>query len=313
MCARLGVRLLLAALAVALAALTGCGSSVSDPESARCNAPPVTFGPKIMLAGHAEVAVHFRCAGAVLAGTLFLPERAGPLPAVVYVHSSGQTLRWGWDVPWVRQIVGAGLAFFSYDKRGVGESQGTCCPGDQSHFNLLAADADGAVSALHKRPEVDPNRIGFLGTSQAGWVIPLAVVRSKHRIAFTALASGPAVTTDEEGQWSQLAGEDAANPPPLTADKRAEITRELHPGGFDPVPLLAQMMVPGIWVYGRLDRSHPAEKSAATLERLRQTQGKDFTVVLFPTAGHGLLDVPPADPRAMPTLLAWIQKHVRAS
>jgi pimeloyl-ACP methyl ester carboxylesterase len=52
------------------------------------------------------------------------------------------------------------------------------------------------------------------------------------------------------------------------------------------------MTVPGIWVYGRQDRSIPAEKSAATLERLRKT-GKDFTVVLFPGAGHGLLDTPP--------------------
>jgi hypothetical protein len=42
-------------------------------------------------------------------------------------------------------------------------------------------------------------------------------------------------------------------------------------------------------------------------------RGKDFTVVLFPLAGHGLLDVPPTDPRAMPTLLAWIHKHARAS
>jgi pimeloyl-ACP methyl ester carboxylesterase len=53
------------------------------------------------------------------------------------------------------------------------------------------------------------------------------------------------------------------------------------------------MTVPGIWVYGRQDRSIPAEKNAATLERLRKTQGKDFTVVLFPGAGHGLLDTPP--------------------
>lgn len=43
------------------------------------------------------------------------------------------------------------------------------------------------------------------------------------------------------------------------------------------------MTVPGIWVYGRQDRSQSAEKSAATLERLRTTEGKDFTVV--PTCG----------------------------
>jgi pimeloyl-ACP methyl ester carboxylesterase len=73
------------------------------------------------------------------------------------------------------------------------------------------------------------------------------------------------------------------------------------------------MTVPGIWIYGRLDRSQPSEKDAATLERLRKTWGKDFAVVLFPHADHGLLDTPPTDPRAMPTLLAWLKKHVRAT
>ena len=304
---------LLPLLTVVTVALTACGNSINDPESARCNSPRTTFDHKIVLAEHVEVEVHFRCVGAVLAGTLYLPKRAGRVPAVVYVHSSGQSARWTWDVPWVQQIVGAGIAFFSFDKRGVGESEGTCCPGDQSHFNLLAADADGAVNAVRTRAEIDPARIGFLGISQAGWVVPLAVVRSHNRVVFTALASGAAVTTHEEQQWSKLAGEEDANPAPLTSEKKAEITRKLRPSGFDPVPLLGQMTVPGIWVYGRGDRSIPAEKSAATLERLRKTQGKDFTVVLFPHAGHGLLDTPPTDPRAMPTLLAWIQKHARQS
>jgi uncharacterized protein len=306
-------RLLPLMLAAVVFALTACGSSVNDPESARCNSPPVTFGQKVLLADHAEVDVRFRCVGAALAGTLFLPKRAGPFPGVVYVHGSGEAERWRWDVPWVQQIVGAGIAFFSYDKRGVGESQGSCCPGDQSHFNLLAADAVGAANAVRKRAEIDAARVGFLGTSQAGWVVPLAVTRSRHRAAFAALADGPAVTTHEEQQWSQLAGEDAANPPPLTEEKRAEITRRLHPSGFDPVPLLERMTVPAIWVYGRQDRSQPSEKSAAIIEQLRKTQGKDFTVVLFPHAGHGLLDNPPSDPRAMPTLLAWIRRHVRAT
>jgi hypothetical protein len=144
---------------------------------------------------------------------------------------------------------------------------------------LGSADVDAGERGV---TEIDGAWVGFLGTSQAGWVVPLAVVRSLHRVAFTALADAPAVTTGEEQQWSQLAGEDAASPPPLTAEKKAEITRQLQPSGFDPVPLLKQMTVPGIWVYGREDRSQPAEKSAATLERLRQAEGKDFTVVLFP-------------------------------
>jgi pimeloyl-ACP methyl ester carboxylesterase len=218
---RTGSRLLPALLAATVVTLTACGSSVNDPDSARCNTPHVTFGHKVVVTDHAEVEVQFRCVGAVLAGTLDLPKGAGPFPAVVYVHSSGETSRWRWSVPWVQQIVGAGIAFFSYDKRGVGESEGVCCPGDQSHFNLLAADADGAVNALRQRAEIEPARIGFLGTSQAGWVVPLAVVRSQQRVAFTALADAPAVTTHEEEQWSKLAGEDADNPPPLTKEKKA--------------------------------------------------------------------------------------------
>ena len=285
--------------------------SVSDQASARCNAPPVAFSSNVDFADHRQVDVHFTCMGARLAGTLYLPKRPGPFPAVVYVHASGEASRWGWDVPWVSMTVRAGIAFFSYDKRGVGESEGTCCPGDSGHYNLLAADADGALNAVRKRPEIDPARIGFLGISQAGWVVPLAVVRSHRRVAFTALASAPAVTTNEERQWSNFAGEETESPGPLTPEKREDITRTLHPSGFDPVPLLREMTVPGIWVYGRQDRSIPAEKSAATLERLRKTEGKDFTVVLFPHADHGLLDTPPTNPRAMPTLLAWIQKHVR--
>ena len=297
-------------LVAVLLASTACGGSLADPASARCNAPKTTFGRKVALFDHAEVEVHFRCSGALLAGTLFLPKRPGPLAAVVYVHGSGQATRWAWHVPWVRTTVRAGIAFFSYDKRGVAESQGTCCPGDENHFNLLAADADGALNAVRRRPEIAGTRVGFLGTSQAGWVVPLAVDRSKHRVAFVAMADAPAVTTGEEAQWSQLAGEDASNPPPLTREKRAELTAKLRRGGFDPVPLLEHMTIPGIWVYGRQDRSQPSEKDAATLKRLRGA-GKDFTVVLYAHAGHGLLDVPPSDARAMPTLLAWIREHAR--
>jgi pimeloyl-ACP methyl ester carboxylesterase len=297
----------------ALLALSACGNSVDDPQSARCNAPQVVFGKRAVLADHAEVGVRFRCVGAVLAGTLYLPKGARRVPAVIYVHGSGPASRWSWQVPWVRMTVRAGTAFFSYDKRGVGESEGECCPGDHSHFNLLAADADGAVEAVRHARGIDPRRVGFLGTSEAGWVVPLAIARAPHRVAFTALASAPAVTTHEEQQWSELAGEDADHPPPLTADKKAEISRKLRPSGFDPVPLLARTAVPGIWVYGGQDRSQPAERSAARLERLRNTKGKDFTVVVFPRAGHGLLDTPPTDPRAMPTVLAWLRDHLRGA
>jgi uncharacterized protein len=164
-----------------------------------------------------------------------------------------------------------------------------------------------------RAPGVDPRRVGFLGTSQAGWIVPLAVSRDPRHIAFSALVDAPAVTTNEERQWSDLAGEEAEHPPPLAPAKKAEIARKLRPSGFEPVPLLGQMTVPGIWLYGGQDRSQPADRSAATLARLRNSKGKDFAVVVFPRAGPGLLDTPPTDPRALPTVTAWLRTHAAPS
>ena len=60
---------------------------------------------------------------------------------------------------------------------------------------------------------------------------------------------------------------------------------------------------------GGQDRSQPANRSAARLRRLRTSKGADFTIVVFPRADHGLLDTPPTDARAMPTVLAWLRDH----
>ena len=109
--------------------------------------------------------------GPQLAGTLNVPLGRGPFPAVVWVHGAGESARLPYDgAPLVQALVDSGIAVLSYDKRGVGESVGECCPGDYGQFNLLAADVDGAVAALRSRPEIDPSRIGLLGASQAGWV-----------------------------------------------------------------------------------------------------------------------------------------------
>jgi len=154
------IALALVAVLVAVvfaAVLFFASSSVSDPSSARCGAPLVVFGEPSRLADHREVEVQFTCVGDRQVGTLYLPKRAGRFPAVVYVHGSGETSRWSWDVPWVQMTVRAGIAFFSYDKRGVGESEGTCCPGDTGHFNLLAADADGG--SLGRRALGRPHRL----------------------------------------------------------------------------------------------------------------------------------------------------------
>ena len=299
--------------ALALLFLSACGGepSVSDPPTAACNAPPVTFGDGAALSDHQEVEVRFTCEGVVLAGTLYLPNGPDPHPALVWVHGSGKSTRLGYGGALVPTLVQSGLAVLSYDKRGVGQSLGVCCPGDADHFNLLAADVVGAVNLLRARSDIDARQIGLLGASQAGWIVPIAAVRSGH-VAFTALVDAPTVTTGEERLYSKLTGNDEGRDSGLTKQEVAKRLKEAGPSGFDPVPFINQMTAPSLWLYGTRDQSIPSEESAAILERIKSSQGKDFTVVVFPNAGHGLLDVPPSDPHALPTLVDWILSRVSA-
>src|SRR5262245_19042881 len=62
--------------------------------------------------------------GAKLAYTLTRPEGAGPFPAVVLVHGSGEITRRMMDF-YVNGFVSLGVAALAYDKRGVGQSEGT--------------------------------------------------------------------------------------------------------------------------------------------------------------------------------------------
>jgi len=291
------------AAAIAFAVPLGCGESESDPASARCDAPNPHFGDVHILGDHKEIGVRFTCEGVRLSGTAYVPKGSASFPAVVWISGDGPQKRLTFG-PLVSAFLDAGVAFLSYDKRGVGESDGVCCPGDYGHFNLLAADAVGAVNTLRAMPEIDPRHVGLLGASQAGWIVPLAAIRSRS-VAFTALADAPAVSQGEELLYSLLTGEEGSGGGVLSRHAISYRLKRAGPSGYDPRPALAQMSVPGIWAYGGADKSIPADECVSVVRGLK-AQGKDFTVVVFPGAGHGLLNDQPTDPKALPTLVQWV-------
>ena len=277
---------------------------VADPPTASCAAPPTMFGAPVVVADHQEVAVRYLCEGAAQAGTLYLPRTAGPHPAVVWVHGAGADRRLGFGGI-VMPLVNAGIAVFSYDKRGVGESQGSCCPGDNGHFNLLSSDVVAAVAALASRSDIRRDEIGLVGASQAGWVAPKAAVASS-KVAFLAFASATPLTERQANLYERLARGDEG------AISREEIARRLAsagPSGFDPVPYLRELTIPSLWMIGTADDRIPPDETVALLARLKSA-GNDITVVTFEGAGHGLLDTPPSDPSAPTTLVDWIVKRV---
>jgi dienelactone hydrolase len=301
----------LAALAAGLLLVLARPGAVADPATARCAHPTVHSTVGATAADHREVAVRFTCAGATLAATLTLPPGPGPHPAAVWVHGAGEATRLTYQAPLVRALLGAGVAILSYDKRGVGESEGACCPGDTGHFNLLAADAAGALHVLAARPDIDPGRLGFVGASQAGWVVPLAVARAGIPVRFSALADAPVVSHGQERLYSHLTGEEGGERSSLPMRVILDRVRDDGPSGFHPLPFLRAMTGSSLWLYGGRDRSQPSQLDVAILARLR-SDGLDVTVRVFPYAGHGLLDVPATDPAALPTLVAWVRTTVHA-
>jgi hypothetical protein len=298
-----------AILAGAAALASGCGGGVNDPADAACPSPPTALGKAVVAADHREVPVHFTCSGARLAGTLFMPPAPGRHPAVVWLHGSGEQPRLHYG-PLVADYIHDGIAFFSYDKRGVGESEGSCCPDVDGHFNLVTADAVGAVAAVRSSPAVDPARVGFLGASAAGWIAPRAAETSGH-IAFIAIASGGVLQHNIVAQYEEFAGgSESTEQRPSEAQIAAKI-RSIKPAGFDPKPYLERLNVPALWVFGGADRNVPPVQSVALLRSIKRERHKDWTIIVFPGAGHGLFDSPPTDPRAAPTAEAWVRRHVR--
>ena len=148
------------------------------------NNPQTTAEPKMR-----QVEVTFRSGNVTLAGTLLLPESSVPVPAIVLDHGSGPMTR-EQGKPFGERFVRDGLAALIFDKRGCGASGGSWT---SASLDDLAEDAIAAAAFLKSRRDIDGNRIGIWGVSQAGWVIPHAIARSPGTFAFSVIVTGGAV------------------------------------------------------------------------------------------------------------------------
>lgn len=117
--------------------------------------------------------VSFKHNNDVLAGTLILPPGKLSPPFVLLVHGDGPQDRWseGGYIPLVKFLVSQGIAVYSWDKPGVGKSTGNWLAQTMPD---RAEEAVLALKKLREQPELKKSRGGYLGFSQAGWVVPQA-------------------------------------------------------------------------------------------------------------------------------------------
>ncbi len=135
-----------------------------------------------------------------IAGDLYLAPVQGRQPAAIFVHGDGPARRPLGRL--TRKIINvfltSGFACLFYDKPGYGSSKGDL---DRSRlFEERTSILPDAVAHLRENPKIDPEKIGFWGISQAGYVMPLALKQSPD-VAFMIAVSCPAMDSIDQSAY----------------------------------------------------------------------------------------------------------------
>ncbi|MCX4845062.1 S9 family peptidase [Streptomyces sp. NBC_00893] len=149
-----------------------------------------------------EQRVTIRHGGHTLNGVLAIPRDGRKHHGlVVYVHGDGPvdaTHDDGYKPMWEANAK-AGYASLSWDKPGVAGASGDWL--DQS-MDDRANEAAAAIAWARARPDIDGDRIGLWGASQAGWVLPK--IAAKTPVSFV-IAVSPAINWLQQGRYNLLA------------------------------------------------------------------------------------------------------------
>lgn len=270
-------------LVILMAAVSiGCGQAATAPSSVSGQSSG------FFTSGHVQLSYR-----------LDVPAHSEPVGAVVFGHGSGQQTKSSCR-PLADRFLSRGFATLCFDKRGVGQSTGQFLPvvpqNSIAVFEDLASDMAAGVEFLRGRPEIDRNRIGLAGVSQAGWIVPIAAAKTQP--AFMLLIVGPTVSYGVENFYSSIV--EVSNVPVEEGYKQLPSFNGFH--GFDPKPVLESLDVPGLWLLGGEDRSIPTPATVAILDLLIAS-GKPYTHVVFPGFGHNLSTAP-----TWPKIDQWLAK-----
>jgi len=79
--------------------------------------------------------------------------------------------------------------------------------------------------------------------------------------------------------------------------------------GFNPYLALTRLEVPGFWIYGGMDKSNPTQADIEVLNKMKEQEGKDFTIKLYENCNHEMMDVRTG--QLCEQLIPDLQSHLR--
>jgi dienelactone hydrolase len=233
--------------------------------------------------------VWVRSGQALLACTLTIPAGGGRHAGLTFAHGAGIAPR-AFNSSIALYANHLGLVTLACDKRGIAQSGGSY-PGEfpsEQAVDLYARDVAAQARFLAAQLEVDPQRVGVAGGSQAGWIMPRAAVQEPG-IRFMIGLVSPTLTQGETDLWADLNQQGQTPPTRTDEDMEAEV-RRLGPVGVDPMPSIRAMRIPAIWLYGAKDRTVPSRLCIERLDPVTREPGRDFSYLNFAGGTHGLIE-----------------------
>lgn len=198
----------------------------------------------------------------------YAPSRTGA--AIVLVHGSTSDRRA--VLPEAEILADAGYGVLLIDLPGHGESEG-----DVDWDGGARAAVVAAVDSLVGKDDVDPGRIGALGSSMGGFTV-LQVAVDDARLAATVAVSAPhdqeAVTRWQNRRWGPL-----SELPAVWAMERAGLPRDVR----RPIDEVAEIAPRGVLlVAGSADGFVPPRFT----EALADVAGEGSELLVIEDAGH---------------------------
>jgi acetyl esterase/lipase len=265
----------------------------------------------LALAAHAAVQTDIEygvAAGESLKLDAFVPEGAGPFPAVILVHGGGWNAgdksggpRKGYMAPIHGALEQAGFAWFSINYRLAPKHRYPACVED-------VETAIRWVKANAAKYRLDPRRIALSGESAGGHLVQLAMVRADEstRVAAVVPFYGRCDLIVDQKPGAEL----RTNLAQLFGRKTYDDEARRLMTEASPLLHLKRGLPPVLLVHGTADASVPYDQSVAWQKRSREL-GLVCDFITIKEGVHGMISWDAVAPAYRQDVVAWIGRTLK--